>query len=480
MATHYPKRGKGQRWTQADLRAIPTAWKGETISDGDGLNGEVRVSTKNVVSVRFRYAFKWEGQLIWHQCGSWPATSLAEVRTRRDTARSLLRAGVNPNDQKKANQIVERDRILSVIAEDERKRTENLWVQDLFNVWIFNGVARGDGNAAIKRTFMKDVLPAIGQIPLRELKDQDIRALLRAVISRGCNRLAVAILVDLGQMLLWAEKCQPWRKLLAEGNPAALVKPAEIVTADYDLSNERDRVLSDEEIRELHGIFVRTEEDYEAAANRRTAKRPLSKNIQLALWICLSTACRDGELLLTEWAHVDFDKREWFIPKENTKGRRGKKQPQTVFIYEFTLRMFKALQTLSGNNRWCFPARHNEGPHEVGWLSKQVSNRQTQFSEGKPLKGRVNDNSLVLAEGKNGNWIPNDLRRTGATIMQSLGVSLDVIDRCQNHVIKGSRVRRHYMRHEYAAEKTEAWRRLGVYLTSLLVNDPNNATATNT
>lgn len=44
-------------------------------------------------------------------------------------------------------------------------------------------------------------------------------------------------------------------------------------------------------------------------------------------------------------------------------------------------------------------------------------------------------------------WTPHDLWRTGATLMQSLGVSLEIIDRCQNHVLPGCKVRRHYLHH---------------------------------
>lgn len=42
-------------------------------------------------------------------------------------------------------------------------------------------------------------------------------------------------------------------------------------------------------------------------------------------------------------------------------------------------------------------------------------------------------------------------------MMQRFGVHLDVIDRCQNHVLEGSRVRRSYFHYEYANEKREAW-----------------------
>jgi len=51
-------------------------------------------------------------------------------------------------------------------------------------------------------------------------------------------------------------------------------------------------------------------------------------------------------------------------------------------------------------------------------------------------------------------------------------VPLDTIDRCQNHVLKGSKVRRHYLHHDYASEKREAWRLLGARLFELL--QPND------
>lgn len=45
---------------------------------------------------------------------------------------------------------------------------------------------------------------------------------------------------------------------------------------------------------------------------------------------------------------------------------------------------------------------------------------------------------------------------------------LEIIDRCQNHLLGGSKVRRHYLHHDYAKEKTEAWRLLGEKQESIL------------
>ena len=42
----------------------------------------------------------------------------------------------------------------------------------------------------------------------------------------------------------------------------------------------------------------------------------------------------------------------------------------------------------------------------------------------KPIKNRHCNNTLVLAGGKTGDWTSHDLRRTSATMMQSLGERL--------------------------------------------------------
>ena len=103
-------------------------------------------------------------------------------------------------------------------------------------------------------------------------------------------------------------------------------------------------------------------------------------------------------------------------------------------------------------------------------MSKQVGDRQIQFKTRKDLSRRANDNALVLKSGSHREWTPHDMRRTGATMMQALGILPDIIDRCQNHVMAGSRVRRHYLHHEFADEKKAAWEKLGERLDTILAD----------
>jgi len=454
-----------------ELKSVPKAWRGDTLSDGDGLSGEVRVNSDDEVSIRFKYAFKWERRVTWHQCGTWPAASLDGIRLERDRARDLVRAGTNPSDHRKASRIEAQAKVAAVIAETQRQLAERRTNREMFEAWIANGVVRSDGNAELRRLFEKDLLPPLGHLEVRQTTDVHLRDALRKVgRQRKCAGLAAMLLADLRQMYRWAEKRKPWRPLLVEGNPAELVDLKSVVPVGYK-PRIVERVLDGAEIRELRDIFARTEADYASAPDRRRAIRPVQKQTQIAMWISLSTLCRIGELMKARWENVDLDAGEWLVPAEDTKT----KVEWLVFLSEFALAKFRELHRLTGTSEWCFPASNGKDSLNPKTMAKQVGDRQIQFKKRKELRCRCNDNSLVLSGGRNGAWTPHDMRRTGATMMQGLGIVPDTIDRCQNHVLPGSKVRRHYLHYDFAQQKLEAWEALGKHLQKNLATE-NTAT----
>lgn len=458
--TRYPRSGKGRRWTILELKAIPVDWRGNSVSDGDGLVGEVRVASDLAVSVRFKYAFKREGKVSWAQCGTWPTVSLEGIRERRDQARSQVKEGVNPNDQRKADRLEAQASVEAVLADGQRRATERLTFRELFESWMADGVSRQDGNKELRRSFEKDLLSPLGGVEIRALEEKQLQEALRVVgRGRGRGRAAERLLADVVQMFAWAEKRKPWRALMVEGNPAALVDLRTVVPLSYS-STVRERTLSDEELRELVVLFARSESDYAAAPDKRRARRPVLRETQLAVWVCLSTGCRIGELLKARWENVHLAQAHWFVPKADTKT----KVAWDVFLSPYALRQFEALKELTGESAWCFPARDPAEALDEKAVTKQIGDRQARFKKRKAPKGRRNDDSLVLAEGKFGAWTPHDMRRTASTVMQRLGIHPDMIDRCQNHVLPGSKVRRHYQHYEYEVEKRAAWGMLGAEL----------------
>lgn len=456
------------RLTVKQLEALTSADDGRILREDGGLVARVRAGVRGV-TVQFRYEFKQDGFKRDQSLGSWPKKSLAQIRADRDEVKATAAKGIDPTAARKAAKIEAQAAVAATIAEAERQAAENKTVGDLFDEWIRDGVSRQDGNAELIRSFKKDVLPHIGRKPLRNLSEKDLLSVLRSVKARGLNRTVVIRSKDIGQMLRWGEKRKPWRSLMADGNPADLIDVSKLL--DHDYEEQRDRLLSPDEIRELHDILQRLETDYEAlpAGQKYSGIRPVNPRVQCALWICLSTLCRIGELLKAEWRYLDLKKATWFIPAETTKGHKGKRQDHHVFLSAFAIEQFKRLKKETGNTPFCFPGKDGQSHVDTKTVSKLIGDRQCRFkNRSKPLAGRHHDDSLVLSKGAKGEWTPHDLRRTGATMMQELGVTLEIIDRCQNHLLGGSKVRRHYLHHDYAKEKTEAWRLLGEKLKSIL------------
>jgi integrase len=458
--------------TQRTLESVPASQSGTVLREEGGLSGRVRAKADGTVSISFYYRYRFGGKSKDVSCGTWPADSLASIRSTRDDARTKVAEGLNPAIEKKLARIERQEETADKLATLELQRIACLTVQDMFDAWIVDGVRRKDGNAMLKRMFTTDVLPAIGAVAIKDVTEHHLRAVLRAMVERGVNRSAVMQRNSLTQMFAWARKRQPWRKLLVDGDPMELIEIEKIVSPDYDLDNMRDRILSADEIRELHTIITRMHADYDAAPNKRIVQQPLEATTERAIWIMLSTMCRVGETAKARWEHVDLAAGTWFIPKENVKDNVA---DLTVYLSAFALDQFKQLHARTGHSAWCFPARNNDASIEGKSISKQVGDRQSNFKKNKdgtpraPLKNRRSDDTLVLAGGKNGAWTPHDLRRTGATMMQALGISLELIDRCQNHVLPGSKVRRHYMLHDYADEKRAAWAALGERLSNALM-----------
>jgi len=457
--------------TQRTLEAIRPDQAGTTVRDEGGLLGRVRVKAAGGITVSFYYRYRFDGKSKDHSCGTWPADSLSAIRTARDGARSKVAAGIDPSADKKVARHEQQQAVAAKLVEIEVARVGELTVKDMFDAWVKDGVRRKDGNAQLKRMFGAYVMPAIGATGVKVLTEHEIRDALRAQVDRGVNRTAVILYSSLVQMFAWAQKRQPWRKLMTDGNPMDLIEIEKIVSADYDMHNQSDRILTPAEITELRDLLQLGENEFANAADKRRARRPLAKPTQRAIWIMLSTLCRVGELSMARWNDVDLAGGEWFIPKENVKDSVA---DMRVYLSPFALAQFQQLHTVTGHSAWCFPSANEESHIDTKSITKQIGDRQSMFKKSKdggarkPMKNRRCDDTLVLAGGKAGDWTPHDLRRTGATMMQALGVPLDTIDRCQNHVLSGSKVRRHYLHHAYADEKRQAWRLLGARLSQIL------------
>lgn len=324
-------------------RAVKTAKatdKERLIADGGGLF--LRILPTGHKSWMLVYGFNGKRRKL--ALGNAADVSLAKAREAASEERSRIASGADPRVAmmlREAEQAAQRE---ALIAEEIQRRREASTLNDMFDAWLENGVQRSDDNAELRRTFEKDILPRLGGKPVRGITDIELRDALRKVgRGRGRGRTAERMLSEIRQMYRWAIKRQPWKALLSEGNPAELVETKQVVPSGYE-PVIRERVLKPAEIRELRDIFATTLAQYESAENRRSADRPLQRETQLALWLCLGTACRIGELLMARWEHIDLEAGTWFVPRENTKTRVD----WQVYLSDFALGHFKELHGLTG------------------------------------------------------------------------------------------------------------------------------------
>lgn len=318
--------------------------------------------------------------------------------------------------------------------ETERRDAESrMTVDQYFKQWAEEELSkRKDSGKESRRMMNKDVISALGDRYLEKISKADIRLVVKNIQKRGADVLAREVFTLMRQMFQCAVDDE-----LIENNPTSSLNKKKLVGA----GRERDRVLSEDEIQQLA---------------KQINESGLLPTTQAAIWICLSTCCRIGELLKAEWKHVDFEKRVWTIPAGNTKNGITLQ----VNLSAFALRQFEVVKSINHETQWLYPNRSKEGHINTKTITKQIGDRQRSTS----LANRSQKTEALVLPG--GKWTPHDLRRTGATLMQQVGIKPEVIDRCQNHK-EEKKIRRTYQRYNYAPEMKEAWELLGNRLESL-------------
>lgn len=335
----------------------------------------------------------------------------------------------------------EKDRL--AVQADAEKIKARMTVRQLFERWMQLEIChRKDGGVEVRRMLEKDVLPIIGNLAVEDIKKSHITQVTDELLARGVKRMGKVIFALMRQMFNFAVE-----RDVIPVNPTATINKAKVFGTD----NERDRILSDDELKDL-------------ASKMQNAN--LMVTTQAALWIALGTCCRIGEILSAEWQHVGLENKEWIIPADKSKNGKA----HTIYLSDFIVDQFRRIAVFNGGSQWCFPNRDNTAAVCPKSVTKQVTDRQ-KADQSKMISRRSQYFDALQLSG--GYWTPHDLRRTGASLMVKLGVTPDVADRCMNH-LEQNKVKRTYLRYDYAKEMREAWTTLGDYVAQILAGVPES------
>ena len=407
--------------------------KEQNINDGGGLYIRVR-NNADGGGIAFRYRFTFNGKQDWL---TMKALDLVEARKERDTYKEMLKNGLNP----KLELTLEKERAhKQQLAEQEAlvKLAARLTVKELFYGWHDTNLIKRKDVKEVIRMFEKDVLPVIGDLFVEDVRKGHITQVTDKLLNRSVKRMAKMIFSLLRQMFIFAVD-----RDIIEFNPTANIKKAKIGGKDV----ERERFLTEEEIKVLA---------------RQMPEAKFIVATECAIWIALATLCRIGELSKAKFSDVDFSVKTWTIPSESAKNGKT----HIIYLSDFALKQFARIQEHARHETWLFPNRDKTTHVSDRSLNKQMTDRQNP----NPYKCRTTQNQALIVSG--GHWTAHDLRRTGATLMGSLGVAGDVIEKCLNHT-EENKVKRIYQRHDLKEQQRQAWRLLGERLELLTYPSEN-------
>ena len=193
------------------IQAAKPATKEYLLSDGDGLF--LRVLPTGRRTWQFIYSHGERRRKL--SLGDLADVGLAAARARANEERRRISVGDDPRVSLMEREAEQERDLATLEADAARRKAENLSFKAMIDAWLADGVARSNANAELRKSLDRNVLPAIGEKPVRDVTESDLRDLLRGIGRiRGRNRTAVLLLADLRQLFRWAEKRKPWRSLL--------------------------------------------------------------------------------------------------------------------------------------------------------------------------------------------------------------------------------------------------------------------------
>lgn len=253
--------------------------------------------------------------------GLYPATGLKEAREKRDAARKLLAAGVDPGEQRKAEKAAGRERSANSFEVIARE-----WLAKRAQTWVASHTSR------ILLRLENDVFPWIGARPVADVSAKELLGCLNRVVERQAIESAHRILQNCGQIFRYAIATAR-----AERNPAADLRGALPPVKETHHPAITEPKAIGELLRSIYG--------YQGALVTRCA-------LKLAPLLFV----RPGELRQAEWIEIDLDAAEWNIPAQRMKTR----EPHLVPLSKQAVAILGELRPLTGDGRYVFPSARSK------------------------------------------------------------------------------------------------------------------------
>ena len=376
--------------TNTEVLRAKALEKDLTLHDGDGLFLIVKTSGKKLW--RFRYQRPATKQRTMMGLGAFPALSLADARGLRADNLALLANGIDPQIQAEVaeeQQQIALDSIFSTVAANWFKlKSKSVTPDYAKDIW---------------RSLEKDVFPAIGEIPVQQIKARILVEALEPIKARGALETVRRLVQRINEIMIYAVNTG-----LIDANPASGIGMA------FEKPKKQNMpTLRPEELPKLMRSLI--------MSNLSVPTRCLIE------WQLL-TLVRPSEASGARWAEIDLDAKLWTIPAERMKAKREHIIPLSIPALD----ILDVMRPISAHREHIFPSRNDP---------KMSMNSQTA-------------NAALKRIGYGGKLVAHGLRSIASTALNEHGFNADVIEAALAHCDKNE-VRRAYNRSTYLSQRKD-------------------------
>lgn len=286
------------------------------LSDGRGL---FLLIQPNKTNKYWRLAYRFNDKQKTLSLGVYPDVSLEEARTYREEARKLLKAGIDPSENRKAlklSKATQNADSFEVLARE--------WLAKQSTFWASSHTDKVAGRLE------RDIFPFLGSRPIVSIKAPELLAAARRIEERGAIESARRTLLHCSQVFRYAVSSGR-----AEHDPVPNLRGALQPAKSTHYATMTDPNAIGELLRAIdsyHGSFI----------------------TKCALQLAPLVFVRPGELRAAEWKEINLEKAEWNIRPERMKMR----EPHLVPLSTQSVSILRELHLLTGNGQYVFPSEH--------------------------------------------------------------------------------------------------------------------------
>ena len=288
---------------KTDIDRLETREKRYAVLDGNGLSIEVLPSGKKIWRLRFQH----KGKQSTITLGEYPTLGIKEARQAALLCRS--------------------DMITTPAGSPGKEFS--YYAQKWLARHIINKVAPVTRDTIVSR-LENHILPAIGDMPVTEIKPQDINRLLQRLQAAGKVPTARRCLSVIGRVFRYA---------ISEGEEIADPSAALSERIEAHRVEHFSAIVTKPEVARL----MRNLDEYPNMITR------------MALLFTAYTFCRSNEVRFAVWDEFNLDDKVWRIPAERMKARR----PHIVPLSRQVVEILERMRLITDGRKYVFPSQHD-------------------------------------------------------------------------------------------------------------------------